>query len=48
MAEVMAELEPAISSAIASEETNSAREGALAVVAVLAREWDASFECHSE
>ena len=36
----MAELEPEISTAIASQETNGAREGALAVVAVLAREWD--------
>jgi hypothetical protein len=36
----MAELEPEISAAIASEETNGAREGELAVVAVLEREWD--------
>jgi len=41
VAEMMAELEPEISAAIAAEETNGAREGALAVVTVLAREWDA-------
>ena len=37
---VMAELEPVISAAIASQETNGAREGALTVVAVVEREWD--------
>lgn len=37
---MMAELEPVISAAIASQETNGAREAALSVVAVVQREWD--------
>jgi hypothetical protein len=37
---VMTELEPVISAAVASQETNGAREGALAVVTVIEREWD--------
>jgi len=41
VAKVMAELEPSISGAITSEQTNGAREGALTVVAVLSREWNA-------
>jgi hypothetical protein len=39
VARVIAELEPAISAAVASEETDGARVGALAIVAVLARDW---------
>jgi hypothetical protein len=39
VARVIAELEPVISAAVASEETDGARAGALAVVAVLARDW---------
>jgi len=39
VAMVMSELEPVISVAIASERTDGAREGALAAVAVLARDW---------
>ncbi len=39
VARVMTELEPVISGAIASEETNGAREGALSVVALLERDW---------
>jgi len=34
------ELEPVMSSAIASQETNGARESALSVVAVVEREWE--------
>lgn len=37
---VMTELEPVISAAVASQETNGAREGALAAVVVVDREWD--------
>jgi hypothetical protein len=37
---VMTELEPVISAAVASQETNGAREGVLAVVTVIEREWD--------
>jgi hypothetical protein len=37
---VMTELEPVISAAVASQETNGAREGALAVVVVVERERD--------
>jgi len=47
VARVMAELEPEISIAIASQETNGARGGALAVVAVLAREWDELRRAHA-
>jgi hypothetical protein len=47
VARVMAELKPEISIAIASQETNGARGGALAVVAVLAREWDELRRAHA-
>jgi hypothetical protein len=40
VARMMDELEPAINAAIASDETNGAREGALAIVDVLERDWD--------